>query len=131
MAVLVLSRTQRREPLFCFSRMVSTSSRLRRLELSMSIYFFSRVRADACHMGKCCFLCFLQIQEQCTGSNDPAVIISDPETFQISDVKMLFQGFLAQLVVKSTRDPEQIHRSQDAPSDPLHPHRLKERRRCR
>ena len=51
-------------------------------------------------MGKCCFLCFLQIQEQCTGGNDPAVIISDPETFQISYVKMLFQGFLTQLVVK-------------------------------
>ena len=51
-------------------------------------------------MGKCCFLCFFQIQEQSTGSDDPAIKISDPETYQISDVKMLFQGFLAQLIVK-------------------------------
>ena len=35
MAVFVLSRTQRREPLFCFSRRVSTSSRFRLVEVSI------------------------------------------------------------------------------------------------
>ena len=51
-------------------------------------------------MGQRGFLCFLQIQEQCTGSNDPAVIITAPETNQNSDEKLLIQGYLAQLVVK-------------------------------
>ena len=35
MAVLVLSRTHSRVPRFCFSRMVSTSSRFRLVEVSM------------------------------------------------------------------------------------------------
>ena len=39
MAVLVLSSTHKSEPFFCFSRMVSTSSRFRLEELSISIYF--------------------------------------------------------------------------------------------
>jgi len=37
MAVLVRSRTQRRDPRFCFSRSVSTSSRFLRVEVSIII----------------------------------------------------------------------------------------------
>ncbi|CDA97132.1 unknown [Lachnospiraceae bacterium CAG:215] len=38
-AVFVLSNTQRRDPLFCFSRNVSHNSRFLRVELSSIIYF--------------------------------------------------------------------------------------------
>ena len=48
-----------------------------------------------------CFLTELdKPQKQCTGSNDPAVVVTDSQSLKISHMKMFFLSFLTQLIVK-------------------------------